>query len=88
MEQWVAEIRLRARRCIGDLSAGLETVQGIPNAGKKSLLAAAGISTSEASRCEQLASVPAVRFEAYVAERKASGKPVLADDVARLLVKQ
>ena len=87
MERWVAEIRLRARRRVGELSAALGTAQGVrgeplPSAGKKSdALAAAGLSTSEAHRCEQIAKVPVARFETYIATQTAAGKTVTADEV-------
>ena len=84
MERWVAEIRLRARRRVGELSAALDTAQGarselLPAAGKKSdALAAAGLSTSEAHRCEQIAKVPASAFETYIATQTAAGQVTTA----------
>ena len=67
----MAEIRLRARRRVGELLAVLvKRERLVPDAGnqnKAEALAAAGISTSEANRCEQLAKVPAAAFDAYIA---------------------
>jgi len=86
MERWVAEIRLRARRRVGELSAALETAQGSnqhrSTAGTKlEALAAAGLSKVEAHRCEQIAKVPVARFETYIATQTAAGKTVTADEV-------
>ncbi len=60
-----SEIRLRAKRRIGELSEALETAprggkgggSGLPGPGKvakSTALKAAGLSTSEANRCEQI----------------------------------
>jgi hypothetical protein len=54
LELWVAEIRVRAKRRIGELSAKLDTAQGtnLPNvptvghSGKRAVLKAAGLSKS------------------------------------------
>lgn len=62
-ELFLAEIQLRAKRRIGELSAALETLEGenlkrVPDVGrasKRAALAAAGLSKTEAHRCEQLA---------------------------------
>ena len=92
MERWVAEIRLRARRRIGELSAALETApnQHARSGGgttKVEALAAAGISKTEAHRCEQIARVPVAAFEAYVATAAGAGKTDTADEVVRLVAK-
>ena len=88
MEQWAAEIKLRAQRRIGEISASLETQQGktqlLPTGGKKfkaDALAEAGISTSTANRYEQLAAIPETVVEAYIAESKQTSKPVSAKAV-------
>lgn len=88
---WLAEIQLRAKRRIGELSAALETnehrLNRRPSSGtpeKRAALAAAGLSKSEAHRCEQLARVDASEFEAYCREKVAAGKQVIADEVVRL----
>jgi uncharacterized protein YjiS (DUF1127 family) len=85
LEQWAAEIKLRAQRAIGEISAGLEKQQGktelLPAGGKKfkaEALADAGISTSTAHRYEQLAAIPEPAVEAYIARSKEAGKPVSA----------
>lgn len=89
MERWVAEIRLRARRRVGELSAALETAPSgraalscsEPGTSKIEALEAAGLSRTEAHRCEQIAKVPPERFEAYIATQTAAGKVVTADEV-------
>lgn len=96
LHQWIAEIELRAKRRIGELTKDLE--KGTPKNGhrhelptsgkfKKDALADAGISLSEANRCEQIAAVPAAKFEAVLAEHKESGKPVTAEAVVRRATK-
>jgi len=99
LEGWVAEIRLRARRRIGDLSVKLDTERErdsrtgilLPTLGKQAKSAAlktAGLSTSEAHRCDKIASVPESDFERVITERKGQRRPVTADDVVRVLAKQ
>ena len=94
MEAWVAEIRLRARRRIGELSAGLETQDRSVSRSergtraKAEALASAGISRTEAHRCEQVARVPFATFEGYIAEARQSGRVVTADEVVRSVVKR
>lgn len=97
MELWLAEIRLRARRRIGELSAALDKSKGGANptatlrdgaTSKREALAAAGISKDEAHRCEQLARVPEADFDAYIATKRAAGRPVLADEVVKAVVKR
>ena len=97
MERWVAEIRLRARRRMGEISAGLEKAAGRPEKsdgenlsqrcdklpGKREVLKAAGVSKDEAHRCELIARVPQEAFEAYIAEKAALGQAVTADEVVR-----
>lgn len=64
MENWVAEIKLRAGRRIGEISAGLERANNqynaLPGAGKTKhqTLKGAGLSTSVAHRFEKIASIP------------------------------
>lgn len=96
MESWVAEIRLRARRRIGELTREMEKAQGanlpnVPKLGhtaKREAIAAAGISKSEAHRCERIASVPAQAFERVIAEKREAKRAVTADDVERFVVKR
>lgn len=95
MASWLAEIRLRAKRRIGELSADLERAAGanqhFPNDGKKrkgEALRAAGLSTSEAHRCEQIATVPEEDFERVIAEKRQCGVEISADDVVRYVVKR
>lgn len=95
LERQMAEIRLHARRRIGELSAALETNEhrlnrrpddGTPT--KLEALASAGISKTEAHRCEQIARVPAAEFAAYIAAKAAEGKAVTADEVTRIVGKR
>jgi hypothetical protein len=73
--QWAAEIKLRAQRRIGEISASLETQKNQvarPTGGtsKTAALSEVGISRSTAHRYEQLAAIPDDAIEAYVAESK------------------
>jgi hypothetical protein len=77
MEAWVAEIRIRARRRIGELSLALPVCDQSLNdrhpsddtpSGKQLVLWAAGISMCEAHICEQLARLPAETFERHVSD--------------------
>lgn len=87
LEQWAAEIKLRAQRAIGELSAALETQKGgfgiVPTGGKHKaeVLADAGISTSAANRYEKLAAVPEPVIEEIIAKSRDAGKPVSAKAV-------
>lgn len=87
LEQWAAEIKLRAQRAIGELSTALETQKGgfgmVPTGGKHKaeVLADAGISTSTANRYEKLAAIPEPVIEEIIAKSKEIGKPVSAKAV-------
>lgn len=91
LEIQATELRVRAKRRIGELSGELETIQGenLPNvptlgrSGKRKALEAAGISTSEAHRCEQLASIPEAEVLALFAKCRDLGKPVSSDELLR-----
>lgn len=93
---WVAEIRLRAKRRIGELSAGLPKASGknLPNvadlrhAGKREVLEAAGISKDEAHRCEKIARIEPDEFERYIADQAAAKKPVLSEEVVKAVAKR
>lgn len=93
MEAMVCEIRIRARRRIGELTGQMERA---PNhhtrrngaTTKRDALAAAGITKDEAHRCEKLASVPAEAFERVIAEKRDAGKAVTADDVEKYVAKR
>lgn len=93
LEQWAAEIKFRAQRAIGELSAALEKQNGgfgiVPTGGKykAEVLAEANISTSTANRYEKLASIPLADVEAFIAKHKEAGKPVSAKAVLATLVK-
>lgn len=93
MHRWLAEIELRARRRIGELTAELERAanQHARRNGatsKREALREAGISKDEAHRCERIASVPANTFERVLAEKHDAGESVTADDVVRYAVKR
>lgn len=79
IETMIAEIKLRARRRIGELSHGLEKGGGpgrgkrLPSAEKSfktAKLKAAGISSSVANRCEKLASIAEEEFERHIARAR------------------
>jgi hypothetical protein len=79
LEAMAAKLRQCARRKIGEISENLEKVQGehlpiVPatgRLGKIETLKAAGLSTSEAHRCEQLARIPIAEFEAGLKAKQA-----------------
>ncbi|MDB4873347.1 MAG: hypothetical protein JWL97_4351 [Gemmatimonadales bacterium] len=87
LEQWAAEIKLRAQRAIGEISLSMEKQKGgfgmLPTGGKHKAeaLADAGISTSTANRYEKLAAIPEEAVEAFIAASKDAGKPVSAKAV-------
>lgn len=87
LEQWAAEIKFRAQRAIGELSATLPTQKGgfgiVPTGGKHKaeVLQDAGISTSTANRYEKLAAIPEPVIEEIIAKSKEAGKPVSAKAV-------
>jgi N6-adenosine-specific RNA methylase IME4 len=95
LERTAAEIRLRAKRRIGEISKSLETAPSgraavsLPEAGKSKTktLADAGVSTSEAHRCEKLATVPVDDFERYIAKSHDSGRTVSSDEVLKRVTK-
>ena len=98
MEIWLAEMKLRARRRIGEISAGLETSKGertdigpLPSAGKRSkteTLKQAGITTSVANRCEKVAAIPGEKFEAVIAKARDEHKPITYAEVEKSVNKQ
>lgn len=90
LEQWAAEIKLRAQRAIGEISAALEKQKNqaaLPTGGKSKseTLADAGISTSTANRYEKLAAIPEPMIEEVIAKSKEAGKPVSAKAVMATL---
>jgi N6-adenosine-specific RNA methylase IME4 len=96
LEAVVAEIRLCARRRLGELSAALEKHpqasggrrRSIATPTKRATLAAAGISKDEAHRCEQIARVEAGVFERLLADARQTHRCVTADEVVRLGLKR
>lgn len=92
LERMAAEIRLRARRALGELSAALEGTG--PRGGrplnlprhrkvKSHTLKAASVSVSEAHRCEQIAKVPGPEFEHYITECRATKAVASSDEITR-----
>lgn len=85
MVQWVTDIKIRAERRFGEMSAQLETNERARTdlsalqdgkQTKAAVLAAVNVSPSEAWRCEQLAAMPEDHFEAAVATAKATAGEV------------
>jgi len=83
MEIWLSEIKLRARRRIGEISKSLwksnKHESQLPSGGKLTKtdkLKKAGITTSVANRCEIVADIPKAKFEQVIAECKDLKKPV------------
>lgn len=92
MESWIAEIKLRAERRMGELSKALEKGHKVgrgkgrlqlPANGscKSDVLKSAGISVQEAGRCERLLEIPQKEFEAYIAEKRSKNQPVYAEQL-------
>jgi hypothetical protein len=103
MEIWVAEIKLRATRRIGEISRDLgKAKQGTAKNGKRGgtnelppggvskndALKSAGLSTQTASICERIASIPEKDFETVIAEKKAERKPITASDVEKIAARK
>ena len=96
LEMRVAEIRLRAKRRIGEMTSTLLKLSGcnLPNVesrdhlGKGAMLAAAGISRAEANRCEQIAKIESGEFEQYIEDKRANGAPISASDVVKTVAKK
>lgn len=93
MECWVAEIKLRAKIRIGEISEKIEKKQGERNdivtlcdaaqsKSKSKILQDAGLTRKEASRCENLAQKKDECEEA-IAEAKENNKPVTYADVEK-----
>lgn len=92
----MAEIKLRAKRKIGEISRDMETnagrpfVYNSPSAGviksKAQELKQAGISTQEASRCEKIAGIDEDEFEDVLADAKKNNKPITYADVEKKVI--
>ena len=95
LEAWLADIRIRAQRRLGEMSLALEKSSGcnLPNVGpkdhpgKREVLKAAGISKAAANRCEQVARVEKHVFEALVGASRARGQPITAAAVVKKAAK-
>lgn len=91
MEIWVAEIKLRAARRIGEISKALEKAQGKRSdielshtemtKSKKQALAQAGLSKQVANRFEKIAEIPEDEFEQVIAKSKEKNKPITITQV-------
>jgi len=94
LERTAAEIRLRAKRRIGEISKSLETAPSgraavsPPTAGesKTKTLADAGISKGEQYRCEKLATVPVEDFECYIAKASEGSRIVTSNDLVKRFI--
>jgi hypothetical protein len=92
-ERQCREIRLRAERRAGELSAKIEKAAGRPgknnsphcaeNLSKQTALENIGISTQQASEWERLAAMPEDEFEASLRTRGASARTIINDYEAR-----
>jgi len=86
-----AEIRLRAKRRVGEISKTLDKAPPGPKdtshsrdvITKAEALKHAGVSKSEAHRCEQLASVDKREFEAFIADRNEVKEVVSSDQLLK-----
>lgn len=95
LEKQAAKIRLRAKRRIGELSKALDKAASgraavsLPDNGKSKTeaLKAAGLSKSEAHRCEQVASVPEEEFDAYLVKCDQSGRVASSDELTKRVTK-
>lgn len=97
MEIWTAEIKIRAIRRIGELSADLETAQGkrtdkLSNSGvtksKETALKNAGLSKMTAFRCEQVAGIPEADFDEYLAKKVKNRTPVKYTEIIQHLTRE
>jgi N6-adenosine-specific RNA methylase IME4 len=97
LETWAAEIKLRAIRRIGELSRELEKSQPRENNGrlatsgktaKAKILKEAGLSTSTAHRCEQIAEIPQAEFEHYIEIKTTKRQPVSSKELTQVLGKK
>lgn len=81
LETYAAEIKLRAQRRLGELSRELEKAEAhggkvcLPIGGKpkSEVLKAAGVSTSTAHLCEQIAAIAEKVIEDYIADKRKRG---------------
>lgn len=96
LEKQAAKIRLRAKRRIGELSKALEVAPSgraavsLPNVGKSKseALKEAGLSKSEAHRCEQVAAVPEEEFETYLAKCDQASRVASSDELTKRVTKK
>jgi len=97
LEVWFAEIKLRASIRIGELVRGLETAERVrtdlrPTAGtqtKEAAIEAAGLSRTDAYRCQELAggkmeigsAAGHAAAEAHFAQARAEGRPATVESL-------
>ncbi len=98
IERMAAEIRLRAKRRLGQLTRQLDRAHKIgqgrkvqlPKSGKlkADVLKEANLSTSQAHRCEQLASVSDQEFEDYLAQCRTNERVASSDALTSRLIRE
>jgi len=96
LECWCAEIRVLAKRRMGELIAKLPRGSGrnLPNVApsglldKRQVLAQVGINKDEAHEAEKLARVDDLELSAYLDEQKRAGKVTTSASVVRALVRK
>lgn len=99
LELMAAEIRLRAKLRIGELSKELDKAKHggkgggseIPAPGKvvkSAALKAAGLSTSEAHRCEQLSEIPPKEFETYINQSREKRHAASTEEILKRVPKK
>ena len=96
-ETWLAEIKLRALRTIGEMSKELKKSPHGPGRGKRCIagntpfknevLKAAGISRMKASEAERVAHIPSVEFERHITRARKDNRPVHIKDLLRTVVR-
>lgn len=98
MELWLAEIKIRAKRAIGEMSKQILSRQGfrtdkVTSSGagrslsKEETLSNAGLTTSIANRCEKIADIPEDKFEKVITGAKESKIPVTYADIESAVTK-
>jgi N6-adenosine-specific RNA methylase IME4 len=91
MESWVTEIKLRAKRRIGELTREIDKSHGnrytvespVGGLSKKEVLKQAGVTKQEANRCEQIAGIPEQEFNEYLHTKREKNAPVTVNEVLR-----
>lgn len=95
LELWLADIRIRAERRMGEMTLLLPKASGCNLAnvgprdhpGKREVLKAAGISTASANRYEQVAKVDEHVFEELLSASRERGVPISASNIVKKAAK-